>query len=104
VFTEATAVEARGRISPEDAGIYLDSHVASWSRCQFIRSQGAVAGMQLHMQPQGSTSAPGSRQKKCRWKRADGTRRAEWIAFADDYPMPRALAPNEINETVRSVS
>ena len=48
VFTEATAVEARGRISPADTGMYLDSHVDSWRpKVEFIRKQGAVPGMQL---------------------------------------------------------
>ena len=30
VFTEASAVEERGRISSADTGIYEDAHVASW--------------------------------------------------------------------------
>jgi 2,4-dienoyl-CoA reductase-like NADH-dependent reductase (Old Yellow Enzyme family) len=30
VMTEASAVEARGRISAADAGIYDDAHVESW--------------------------------------------------------------------------
>src|SRR5271154_1557531 len=48
VLTEATAVEARGRISPADTGIYLDSQVAAWKPIvEFVKSQGAVAGVQL---------------------------------------------------------
>src|SRR5579871_4235507 len=43
VFTEATAVEARGRISPEDLGIWKDEHVPMLARiAEFISSQGAV--------------------------------------------------------------
>jgi len=105
VFTEATAVEARGRISPEDAGIYLDSHVASWRPiAQFIRSQGAVAGMQLaHAGRKGSTSAPWRGGKKVPLEAGGWEPVApSGIAFADDYPMPRALAPNEINEMVEA--
>src|SRR5438067_10863351 len=45
VIAEATAVEARGRISPHDLGIWLDDHVAPLARvARFIESQGAVAG------------------------------------------------------------
>src|SRR5881227_814761 len=48
VFTEATAVEARGRISPADTGMYLASHVDAWRPIvEFVHKQGAVAGMQL---------------------------------------------------------
>jgi len=60
VFTEATAVEQRGRISPADTGIYEDAHVDSWRPiAQFIREQGAVPGMQLaHAGRKASTAAP----------------------------------------------
>src|ERR1700730_5043450 len=60
VFTEATAVEARGRISPQDTGIYLDSHVEAWRPIvEFLRGQGAVAGIQLaHAGRKASTKAP----------------------------------------------
>ena len=105
VFTEATAVEARGRISPEDAGIYLDSHVASWRPiARFIRSQSAVAGMQLaHAGRKGSTSAPWLGGKKVALE-ADGWEPVapSAVAFAGDYPMPGALAPNEISEMVEA--
>ncbi len=48
VFTEATAVEARGRIAPQDLGIWSDAHVAPLQPVTaFIRQSGAVPGMQL---------------------------------------------------------
>lgn len=48
VIVEATAVEARGRISFADAGIWSDSHILSWKPiAQFIASQGAVPAIQL---------------------------------------------------------
>src|ERR1041384_4080482 len=40
VIAEASGVEARGRISPNDAGIYQDGHVAAWARVtRFIAEQ-----------------------------------------------------------------
>ena len=43
VMMEATAVEARGRISPADQGIWKDEHVAISARIAgFLREQGAV--------------------------------------------------------------
>jgi 2,4-dienoyl-CoA reductase-like NADH-dependent reductase (Old Yellow Enzyme family) len=48
VVQEATAVTADGRISPWDAGIWTDAQAADYRRItDFIRSQGAVPGIQL---------------------------------------------------------
>jgi 2,4-dienoyl-CoA reductase-like NADH-dependent reductase (Old Yellow Enzyme family) len=48
VFTEATAVEPRGRISPQDLGIWKDERVAMLAGiAAFVSSQGAVPGIQL---------------------------------------------------------
>ncbi|MDQ2947818.1 MAG: oxidoreductase, partial [Acidobacteriota bacterium] len=48
VFTEAAAVEARGRISPQDLGIWKDEHIAPLARIvRFIEEHGAAAGIQL---------------------------------------------------------
>lgn len=48
VFTEAAAVEARGRISPQDLGIWKDEHISPLARVvRFIKEHGAVAGIQL---------------------------------------------------------
>jgi len=60
VFTEATAVTADGRISPDDLGIWKDEHIDFLARVvRFIEQQGAVAGMQLaHAGRKASTAAP----------------------------------------------
>jgi 2,4-dienoyl-CoA reductase-like NADH-dependent reductase (Old Yellow Enzyme family) len=60
VMTEATAVSPEGRISPDDAGIWSDAHVAAWGRiAHFIRDQGACPGMQIaHAGRKASTHAP----------------------------------------------
>jgi len=103
VFTEASAVQAVGRISGADTGIYLDAHVESWRPItKFIREHGAVAGMQLaHSGRKGSTSAPWFGGKKIAI--ADGG----WepvapsaVPFTDDYPLPRALSLAEIDGVV----
>src|SRR5471030_3111140 len=48
VFTEASAVTADGRISPQDLGIYDDRHVEGLARIvRFMHDQHALAGMQL---------------------------------------------------------
>lgn len=48
VLAEATAVSPEGRISPNCTGIWLDDHVEPFARIsQFVKSQGAVAGIQI---------------------------------------------------------
>src|SRR5579863_872979 len=57
VMTEASAVTADGRISPQDLGIYQDAHVEMLSRVvRFLHAQGSAAGTQLaHAGRKGST-------------------------------------------------
>lgn len=48
VFFEATAIEARGRITHGDLGIWDDAHVAGLRRIvDFVHGQGAAAAIQL---------------------------------------------------------
>jgi len=60
VIMEATAVEARGRISPADHGIWKDGHIGFLARiARFVRGQGAVAGIQIaHAGRKASTRPP----------------------------------------------
>jgi len=60
VIAEATAIEARGRISPGDVGLYDEAQVAAWQPVTaFVRGQGAVAGVQLaHAGRKASVAAP----------------------------------------------
>jgi len=99
VMTEATAVEARGCISPEDLGIWKDEHVPSLMRItQFIASQGAVAGIQLaHAGRKASTAKPweGGRpieEKHGGWRPVGPSE----IPFDHGYPSPDALTSREI--------
>ena len=106
VFTEATAVEARGRISPEDTGIWSDAHSDAWAPiASFIAEQGAAPGMQLaHAGRKASTAAPWDGGKGL--EAGDGHR--GWrptlapsaIAFAADYPMPQAMSVADIDAVV----
>ncbi|TPG45559.1 NADH:flavin oxidoreductase/NADH oxidase [Rhodanobacter glycinis] len=60
VIAEATAVSAQGRISPQDAGLWNQDQVEAWQPItRFIKSQGAVAGVQLaHAGRKASTLRP----------------------------------------------
>jgi 2,4-dienoyl-CoA reductase-like NADH-dependent reductase (Old Yellow Enzyme family) len=60
VVFEATAVEARGRISPADLGLWEDGQVEPLARVvRFVEGQGAAAALQLaHAGRKASTAPP----------------------------------------------
>lgn len=60
VFTEAAAVEQRGRISPADLGIWKDEQISNLAGItRLLRGQSAIAGIQLaHAGRKGSTRVP----------------------------------------------
>jgi 2,4-dienoyl-CoA reductase-like NADH-dependent reductase (Old Yellow Enzyme family) len=104
VMTEAAAVEARGRISPEDLGIYRDEHMEMLARiASFIHEQGAVPGIQLaHAGRKASTYRPWSGKGevpagKGGWQTiAPGAER-----FSDNYPLPTAMTHADIAEVIQ---
>jgi len=101
IITEATAVQAHGRISPQDLGIWSDSHVEGLERLtRFITNYGAVPGIQLaHAGRKANTSRP--------WAGGQpnldthGTWRIvgpSAVPFKEGHPTPHALSLNEIGE------
>ncbi len=99
IITEAAAVEARGRITPADAGIWSDAHSEAWAKItNFLKQHGAVPGIQLaHAGRKASTARP--------WDPGAGLSDAEggWepvapsaLTFAGDYRLPRELTTSEI--------
>jgi 2,4-dienoyl-CoA reductase-like NADH-dependent reductase (Old Yellow Enzyme family) len=105
VLTEATAVEARGRISPADLGLWDDRLIEPLARVvRFVEAQGAASGIQLaHAGRKGSTAPP--------WEGRSGLSAAEggWtpvapsaLAFAEGYPEPAALDAAGIAHVVGS--
>lgn len=99
VFVEATAVEARGRISPEDVGLWEAQQAEPLARiAHFLTEQGAVPGIQLaHAGRKASVMRP--------WEGGGPLTPAQgaWpvigpssIPFAEGYPVPHALTQDEI--------
>ena len=104
VLTEAAAISAEGRISPQDLGIWSDAHVEPLARIvRFLRTQGACAGIQLaHAGRKASTSRPW--EGGTRIEIADGG----WtplapsaIAFSAEYPQPREMTREDITRVRR---
>jgi 2,4-dienoyl-CoA reductase-like NADH-dependent reductase (Old Yellow Enzyme family) len=103
VMAEATGIQAIGRISPTDTGIYLDSHVETWKPIvAFIREHNAIAGIQLaHAGRKGSTAAPWLGGKEVALEAGGWTPVApSAIRFGDGYPAPRELTAAEIDQIV----
>ncbi|OAA65007.1 NADPH dehydrogenase [Cordyceps fumosorosea ARSEF 2679] len=111
VFVEATAVEPRGRISPEDSGLWADSQVAPLKRIvDFVHSQNGKIGIQIgHAGRKASTLAPwlgGTADKTLADAAANG-----WpddvvavspIPFAEDHAAPKELTVAEIKGLVKA--
>jgi 2,4-dienoyl-CoA reductase-like NADH-dependent reductase (Old Yellow Enzyme family) len=96
VFTEATAVTADGRISPQDLGLWSDAHIDPLARVtQFIAAQGGVPGIQLaHAGRKASTYLPWG-GKSGAVPPEDGGWRPIWapsaVPFTDGWIVPTAL-------------
>ena len=106
VFCEATAVEARGRISPEDLGLWSDAHIEPLARVtRFVQAQGSVAGIQLaHAGRKASTYRPWSGEGMIPaslggWNDVVAP---SAVAFVPAYPMPAELTEDEIASVVRA--
>ena len=106
ILTEATAVLPEGRISPQDAGLWSDAHVAAWQPITaFLRAHGAAPAVQLaHAGFKASSYRP--------WEQARGgvpDTDGGWSPvsvgdepFAPEYRTPRALATDELTGIVQA--
>jgi 2,4-dienoyl-CoA reductase-like NADH-dependent reductase (Old Yellow Enzyme family) len=104
VMTEATAVTAHGRISPEDLGIWKDEHIEFLARiAHFIQTQGAHGGIQLaHSGRKGSTYAPDKGISAVPREEGGWTPVApSGIPFSDSYPRPAELDHAGIHTIVK---
>ena len=100
VLTEATAVEARGRISPRDLGLWRDDHVDALRRvADFVHGAGSRIGVQLaHAGRKASTWHPWAERRGAVGEDEGGWRVVGPTAepFAPHYPVPEPLAADEL--------
>jgi 2,4-dienoyl-CoA reductase-like NADH-dependent reductase (Old Yellow Enzyme family) len=104
VMMEATAIEARGRISPADTGIWDAAHVDSLKPITaFISAHGGIPAIQLaHAGRKASTAPPWEGSKPVNasaggWSPVVG---ASPIPFREGYQTPQELSVNEIRKIV----
>jgi 2,4-dienoyl-CoA reductase-like NADH-dependent reductase (Old Yellow Enzyme family) len=94
VIVEATAVEARGRISPHDVGLWQDAQVEPLTRVtRFLREHGTVAAVQLaHAGRKAGTARPWEGGEPVPAGAGGWTPVApSAIPFADGHPVPVEL-------------
>jgi 2,4-dienoyl-CoA reductase-like NADH-dependent reductase (Old Yellow Enzyme family) len=108
VFVEATGVEARGRISPGDMGLWNDDQARTLARiAEFLKANGAAAGIQLaHAGRKGSTRRPWdggaelNAEDAAKGEAAWETLAPSAIPFADTYPQPKAMSTADMGEVI----
>jgi 2,4-dienoyl-CoA reductase-like NADH-dependent reductase (Old Yellow Enzyme family) len=105
VMAEATAVEARGRITPGDLGIWKDEHIETLARiAAFIKQHGAVPAIQI---------AHAGRKASCHipWKGGEPipAKDGGWqtvapspVPFRETDPVPHQLDQEEIRSIAGS--
>lgn len=103
VIAEASAVEARGRISPNDLGIWKDDHIEMLARItRFIREQGAIPGIQIaHAGRKAGTARPWEGGKPLTDEQGGWDVVApSAIPFGEGYRTPHELSREEIAQIV----
>jgi len=119
IFTEATAVSPNGRISPTDAGLWKDEHIAAMKRVvDYVHAQDAKIGIQLaHAGRKASTLAPflltghdtavekdlnGWREDSHRFVTEDtGVVGPSSIRWSENYALPIALSKQGIRKVIQ---
>jgi 2,4-dienoyl-CoA reductase-like NADH-dependent reductase (Old Yellow Enzyme family) len=99
VLVEATAVAPEGRISPSDSGLWSEKQAQAFRPiAEFIKAQGAVAGIQIaHAGRKASTATPWDGGKAVPHESGGWTPLApSALRFNDDYPMPREMTAADI--------
>ncbi len=99
VMMEATAVVPEGRISPMDMGLWSDEHARALERIpRFIRTQGAIPGIQISHAGRKASVAPPFRGGRPVPPEDGGweARGPSAVAFGPGFATPRPLEAAEI--------
>lgn len=107
IFTEATAVSANGRISPDDLGIWKNEHIIFLKKItDFLKENGAVAGIQLaHAGRKASNLSPWKGRKPLTKEQgAWQTIAPSNIPFKEDYPAPKEMSTDDIRNLKKDFS
>ena len=104
LMVEATAVQANGRITPQDHGIWKDSQIEPLRRVvEFVHSQNQIIGIQLaHAGRKASTVAPWLSMADTATEAVggwpDNVKGPGDIPFHDKFPTPKAMTKEDIEQ------
>ncbi|KAA8646877.1 hypothetical protein EYZ11_010037 [Aspergillus tanneri] len=102
LIIEATAVQAEGRITPQDVGLWKDSHIEPMRRViDFVHSQGQKIGVQLaHAGRKASTVPPWITTAVTATEEVGGwpanVKGPGDIPYSDEFPAPKAMTKEDI--------
>jgi 2,4-dienoyl-CoA reductase-like NADH-dependent reductase (Old Yellow Enzyme family) len=104
VIQEATAVTKRGRISPDDMGLWKDEQIEPLQRITaFIKKQGSVPGIQLaHAGRKASMNSSWKGGKRV--EESDGgwiVQAPSALPFNEEYPFPEAMPKEDIIQVIK---
>ena len=110
IFTEATAVERRGRITWGDAGLWSDDHIEPVKPIvEAVKSRGSAIGIQLaHAGRKASISRPWegdcplSEREIAKGEVPWETVGASAVPFDEGWIVPHELTPSEIRDMVET--
>lgn len=101
IMTEATAICPRGRISPDDLGLWNDKQTEAFQPIvEFIKNQGSIAGIQLaHAGRKASVSVPwlGGQSLNAQ-QRGWQPQAPSPIPFSPGYQRPQELTIEELDQ------
>src|ERR1700712_1989626 len=101
IIQEATGVSAKGRISPDDMGLWKDEQIEPLKRITgFIKKQGSVPGIQLaHAGRKASMSSPWKGGKLISVSEGGWVTEApSAIPFSETYSVPVAMSKDDISQ------
>ncbi|MBE3041062.1 hypothetical protein IMZ48_00430 [Candidatus Bathyarchaeota archaeon] len=112
-MVEATAVEARGRISPEDLGIWKDEHVAPLKRvADVIHASGQKAAIQLAHAGRKASDVPAWIGRATATGRSTAEKEVSgWpdktvgpspLPYDEGLPVPNELSVGEIQDVIKA--
>ncbi|MEO8821194.1 MAG: NADH:flavin oxidoreductase/NADH oxidase [Ginsengibacter sp.] len=107
VFTEATAVTAKGRISPDDLGIWKNEHIIFLKKItDFLKENGAIAGIQLaHAGRKASNLSPWKGRKPLTQEQGGWqTIAPSNISFKEGDPVPKEMSIDDIKNLKKDFS
>ena len=107
-MVEATAVTPEGRITPEDSGLYLDSHMEPLKKIvEFAHSQGQKIAIQIaHAGRKASTVAPWLSSGAVATKAVNGWPDRVYapsaVPYSEKLPFPIELSTDDIEDVKKA--